>query len=355
MPTITFCGQAADVFVRFTMKFTHNLTAEQVASINNRKIVLLDLSIWNILSDGKTPKSREVRELLLYKCKEGKIFCPITAPTVWESRKQAGESFYRTARLMEELSLNISFRSIDQIFTNEIDSFLQFLIEGTYHPLCNNKLFGPFLSYLSPSYRIYFESNKLSKDQQEMACMISQEIDKLPLTQFMGMIGENSSPKVSSKLKYQDANIERRNFTKGGKPKMKRVETEHVARSIVIPKLNKQRAKLSIATQLNIVEKVQNLPKSKKYGSAIEYILPYLPIISAYINVNTISGYDINRKDSENDFYDREIMIYGLSYPSIFAAADKWIKHLMHVAHEEGDIGALCFAGDLQELEAKLT
>lgn len=336
------------------MNFIYNLTSEQITSISNRQIVLLDLSIWNILADGKTPQSRKVRELLLSKCKEGKIFCPVTAPTIWESRKQAGKSFYRIACLMEELSLNISFRSIDQIFKNEIDSFLRYLIEGIYHPLCNNKLFGPFLSYLSPSYRIDFDSNNLSKDQQRMAYMISQEIDKMPLTQFMGMIGENSSPKISSKLKYQDANIERRNFTKGSKSKMKRVETEHVARSIVIPEFNKQRAKLPISTQLNIVKKVQNLPKSKNYGSAIEYMLPYLPIISAYININTISGYDVNRRDSENDFYDREIMIYGLSYSSMFVAADKWIKHLMHVAHEEGDIGALCFAGSLQELEAKL-
>lgn len=234
------------------MKITHNLTTDQVASINNRKVVLLDLSIWNILSDGKTSKSREVRELLLHRCKEGEIFCPVTAPTVWESRKQAGESFYRTAQLMEELSLNISFHSIDQIFTNEIDKFLQYLIEGTYHPLRNNTLFGPVLSYLAASYQLDFGNNNLSEDQQQLACIINKELEKLSLTRFMSMLGENSSPKISSKLKYKDANIERRNFTKGSKPKMKRVETEHVAKSIVIPKLNKQRAKLPIATQLKV-------------------------------------------------------------------------------------------------------
>src|SRR3546814_4520019 len=44
-----------------------------------------------------------------------KIFCPLTAPNIWELRKQAGASLYWTAELMEQLSENVAFRQLDQL------------------------------------------------------------------------------------------------------------------------------------------------------------------------------------------------------------------------------------------------
>lgn len=336
------------------MNFTYNLTADQITNIKHRKVVLFDISVWNNLADKKTAEATEVCELLLAKKRDGILFCPLTAPTIWELRKQAGESFLRTANLMEQLSLNIAFRGIDQIIDIEIENFLKYIIDGEFKPLAHYQLFGPFLSYLTPSYSLEFQNNVLTQEQHEICRLIDNEIQSLSFTKFMTMIGENSSPKITKPQNYQSANIERRKLAKSSKKTLMRIEIESIAKSIIIPKLNKKRSELPLETQLLVADKISKLPKSKKYGSAIEYMLSFLPIISSYIHILTISGYDINRRNSENDFYDIEILIYGLSYASVFSAADKWIKHLMKLALREGNIGALCYAGSFQELKQKL-
>ena len=58
----------------------------------------------------------------------GKIFCPLTAPNIWELRKQAGASLYRTAELMEELSENMVFGQLDRLASFEVDVFLASLL-----------------------------------------------------------------------------------------------------------------------------------------------------------------------------------------------------------------------------------
>jgi hypothetical protein len=170
----------------------------------------------------------------------------------------------------------------------------------------------------------------------------------------MIMMGENSSPAIEKTINYQKINIDRRKTAGGNKNKMRRMEIELIAKSTVIPRMNKKRSKLSMEKQLCILAKVKKFPQSKKYSSTIEHILHFLPFMNSYVDILTISGYDTNRKDSENDFYDLEIMTYGLSYSSIFCAKDKWINYIMKSAIREGNIGGLCYVANLAELKKRL-
>ena len=135
---------------------------------------------------------------------------------------------------------------------------------------------------------------------------------------------------------------------------MRRIEQEHIAQLIVIPRLNEQRSELTADQQICITAKVSSLPRSKKYDSAIEHILKFMPALSAYVEMLTVSGYNTNRKDSANDFFDRELIVYGLSYSSVFAAVDRGITELIELSRKSGFPGSFGHVGSLSALKSNV-
>ncbi len=333
------------------IKFDLDLSSTTYSEISKRKVYLFDTSVWIRLADKRTKEAIKLSELLEIKVNEGKIFCPLTAPTIVELRKQEGSSLKRTALLMEKLSLNIVFRQMDQIIDNEIKYFLKYLQTENFTPLSNKALFGSLLSYLSPSFKI----KDITPETNSLSFSLGQMIKDITVTEYIALLENKSVPARGKSSSYQAQNIKRREEAGGNKSKMRRIEIEYIAKNIVVPKLNKQRSILPIKDQLLIVDKVKKLSKHKKYGTAIDRILPFLPIVSAYIDIMTVSGYDINRKDTDNDFFDRDIMIYALAYSGVFCAVDKGIKDVMKMAQKEGNIGGLCYAGSLAELKEQLS
>jgi hypothetical protein len=45
--------------------------------------------------------------------------------------------------------------------------------------------------------------------------------------------------------------------------------------------------------------------------------------------VMTFTGFDPNRTDKMNDFYDIQLMIIPMAYADVVVATDKWIRELM--------------------------
>jgi predicted nucleic acid-binding protein len=90
-----------------------NLNASTLETIKQRQVILLDTSVWIRLADGRTSKANELRERLTALVSKEIVFCPLCAPTILELRKQKSPSLLRTAELMEQLSLNVSFRGLD--------------------------------------------------------------------------------------------------------------------------------------------------------------------------------------------------------------------------------------------------
>lgn len=325
-----------------------------IEKLRNRKTFLFDISVWNTLADGED-RSIEVCETLIALRNKGVLFCPLSAPAIWELRKQAGTSFMRTAKLMEELSLNVTFRGIDQLFDYEIAHFIQYLLTDEFTPLSIDELFWPLLSYLSPSFSLINSADQITEEQKIFNDGLSERIQNISLTSLMEILGEKSSPGSKQAPKFQAANIKKREFCKGEKTKMKRIEQEYIANSIILPRFNEMVSILTLEQQSFIINKLDKLPKSKKYGGVLEHMLSFMPSLSSYVKITTVSGYDINRKDTDNDFFDKEILIYGLSYASIFVAFDRWLKDLIGLIRKDGNIGSLCYVGSLHDLKEKLT
>lgn len=332
------------------MNFNLGLSPNQYNQISNRKVYVLDTSVWNRLADRKTKETIDISEQLEKEVNKGKIFCPLTPTNILELRKQTGKSLFRTALLMEKLSLNVAFRQMDQIIDFEIEHFLKYVLTESFVPLSNKELFGSLFSYISPSFKL----KNITQETYNLSKALGEKVKNLSVTEYVTILGEKSFPIYRKTSSYQAQNIKRRNEANGSKNKMRRIEIEYIAKNIVVPKLNSKRSLLPIKDQLLIVQKVKNLPMHKKYGTVIDRVLPFLPLVSAYIDIMTVSGYDINRKDNDNDFFDREIMIYALSYSGVFSAIDKGIKDIMNMVTKEGNIGGLCYVSSLKELKEKL-
>lgn len=320
-------------------------------SLSLRHVVLLDTSVWVRLSDRQDKLATSVVEKLLRLKNAEKIFCPLAAPTIWELRKQVGGSLVRTAGLMEELSENVTFRSVDQIFDMEVKSFLDYLLTGEFKPLSLAHLFGPIMSYLAPGYRLVGVDSSIPS---HTISLLHANVKSLRLSALIKKLGDSSSPSFPGGYDMTSVAKSRRAIVGSSIDLARRVEIEEVAKRIVVPLINKNRSKMRFADQLRIVAGFDSLPRSRRYRSAIEYILKFMPALAAYVEILTFSGLDVTRKTSQNDFFDRELLIYAMSYSGTFSAVDRWIASIVSLSRKGGFSAIYAFSGSLKELDQRL-
>lgn len=334
-------------------EYSLSLDQQKIETIEKRKTVLLDINVWIELADGKTTQATKLRDRLLRLHSNERILCPLVAPTIWELRKQSSPSLEHTAELMEVLSLNVSFRGLNQIFDKEIDHFLEYLRTDHFSPLSTSDKYGSLLSYLVPKFKLGSDQDRQSYKQQRLCENLAGITKNISLTQLISLLGAHSFPNVDTARGYQAASRSLREAM-GSVTKIRRVEIENIAQTIIIPKLNAKRSKLPIQEQLIVMQRVKKLPQNKKYGSSIEHILKFMPALSAYIEMLVATGLDTNRKDNPNDFFDREILVYGLSYSTIFASIDSWISSLVNYCRKSKYPGIFAFSGSLSELDQNI-
>lgn len=331
---------------------THSfqLDSKLVESLSLRHFVLLDTSVWNRLADGREEAASAVRRKL-HRLKDAeKIFCPLTASNIWELRKQAGASLYRTAELMEELSENVAFRQLDQLASYEVDAFLAYLLGSPIRPLGITEKFAPLLGYLAPAYEL---SGKKAV-APHITHLLHTSVHSIGLTSLIRMLGENSSPPFPDRYHMAAASIRRREIAGNSIQVARRIEMESIARRIVLPLIKGKCESMNMRDRMLISSKIVELPRSKRYDSAIEHILRFMPTLAAEVEVNAISGMDTTRHDSHNDFFDRELLIYALAYSGTFAAIDKWLASLVSYSRREGFPAFYAYAASLAELEHRL-
>src|SRR3546814_3990526 len=85
-----------------------------------------------------------------------------------------------------------------------------------------------------------------------------------------------------------------------------------------------------------VTTEIGGLPRNRRYDSAIEHMLQFMPTLAADVEVIAISGMDPTRRDSHNDFFDRELLIYAMSQSGTFAAIDKWLTSLVSSSRRGG-------------------
>ena len=331
---------------------THSfqLDSQLVESLSRRHVVLLDTSVWNRLADGREEAASAIRGKLLRLKDAEKIFCPLAAPNIWELRKQAGASLDRTAELMEQLSENVAFRQRDQLASYEVDAFLAYLLGKPIKPLGISEKFAPLLGYLAPAY----ELSGTEAVAPHITHLMHSSVHSMGLTSLIRMLGEKSSPPFPDRYHMAAASIKRREIAGNSIQVARRVEMENIARSVVLPLIKEKCESMSMRDRLLVSSKIVGLPRSKRYGSAIEHMLQFMPTIAAEVEVNAISGMDTMRRDCSNDFFDRELLIYALAHSGTFAAIDKWLASLVSYSRREGFPAFYAYAASLAELENRL-
>ncbi len=255
---------------------------------------------------------------------------------------------------MGRLSLEVSFKNIDSIYDAEVAHFMGFLMTDHFIPLSKEEIFGPWQSYLSDSFSIAPNPKAEYVLDQKMYEQLSGAVKKQSLSEFVKMMKGRSLTKVGRKLNYQKVNQERRKACGHDKNKARRLEQESMANNLLIPRFNRRLQTMPPEQQVLIKKKLDGLPKDKKYKSPIEYSLNFMPAFAAFVEMCTVTGYDINRKDSLNDFFDRDLMVYGMSYASVFASIDSWINSMIKISRNNGFPGTLSFVGSIRELTEQL-
>jgi hypothetical protein len=298
--------------------------------IQGRACIFLDMSVWIDLADEKHELARRVRKLLCALAESGRLFCPLSHVTLLELWKQDHESISRAARLMERVSLNLTFARKDEIFTKELQNFIFKFSKAGRKILERSEVLAPVSAYLSSQGKIHFpegwseeSSNRLvTYLQSRLGSMTVSELVELHKGKTRGAVPEDSQAYYSRAWK------ERWKVTKGVRGRMRRIEEEKIAQAIIIPRINAMRAVLPTPLQLKFLQWMRSLPKDR-YGGVLTSILPELPAIRNEIEMLTVAGLDPNRKPTMNDFLDVEEIAVPLAYAEVFVARDKWIRNLL--------------------------
>jgi len=297
--------------------------------VQGRKAIFLDTNIWVHVANEKTQIAKDIRYYLIKLVNNGIVFCPLSAPLIWELYKQNFESALRVGSLMEELSLNICYLSIDEVIHKEIKKYVLSIINKSKLLVSGKDIYGPVMAYLFSNYSLDFPSDYSQSQIIHFSKVFTPIMNNLSLTDILKMRSDSLPIKYeSSKIAYKKQNNKRREFTKGDKTKMRRIEEEFAAQNIILPIIYKINSQLPITQVFLLVNHFNSLPKDK-YGGSLKSILEYLPATKCNIEIMTVTGYDITRNDNMNDYFDRELMILPLAYADVFVSEDKWIKHIL--------------------------
>lgn len=296
-------------------KFNFNLSnSRSIDKIEGRKALFLDSNIWINLADEKSNLASKIKNRLIKLVENGAVFCPISMPIISELYKQNFESAYQVGKLMEKLSLNLCYKHNNEVFRNEVINFIKCQID-------------------------------------ENSEAINQYLNNITLTEMLKLRKPNFPFKIETNiLSFKEQNEKRHKFTKGNKTKMRRIEEEYVANHIILPLIKQINTLLPLEQTITVNDYIKSLPKDR-FGGSIKSILENLPALQSFVEIMTITGYDINRKDNINDFFDRELLIIPLAYADVLIAEDKWIRHLLNNVSTYIKDNKIIYISTLKEFE----
>jgi hypothetical protein len=304
-----------------------------------RKPIYLDMSCWIRLREEKLPLHCEVKTILRRFVSEGRVFCPLSGTLIWELYKQEPGSRLRTAALMDELSLSLTYANNYEIFAWEIERFVSRSLGFGAIDMTQSGLYVPILGYLSSQSHIAFPEEYASDMMnEEFIRQIRQKVNTTTLTEFLKMrlndredwVGQYfkqlAPPPVSARIAFLREKADRR------KNALLLVEWFHVLESEVYPAVKDRLPSEVVGRFAEYLRSMDaNVPEDKltiaRTAKRLDEQLKPLPALYNHVELLTTLSRDPKQKYEINDFFDQEHMPIPLAYASVFVAHDGGIKH----------------------------
>ena len=290
--------------------------------VKDRLSVFMDMNCWINMRDERYPVAVAVRDRLKDLVSSGQVVCPLSWGLIEELFTQSPDLRRRTASLMEELSLNVTYVMRREAFEWEITRSVRRLASEEADDSLNG-LFAPVAAFNGSQFPVEFpEDYPIQKvDQERVRAIAKQGLGMTGLAQLVDTLdvppNEGHHPPA-----YSEAARKAMALAKGNKSKLLEMEANEVFRIYVVPSLMKFPPAVVAQWMATVVN-----PSKRDTLTPESYLS--LPALSNYVEIMATVDSQPSRKDKNNDFFDYEIMVVPLAYSSAFVSKDKGIKHLL--------------------------
>jgi hypothetical protein len=294
--------------------------------IDDKISIFIDTNVWIDVVKNRVPLAGSIKSKLLDLVKSNKIFCPISAPLIWELYKQDMQSQLCIAAFMDSISLGVSYKSTEEIFNTEIKMFIKKLLGAKPLEDIKKYIYIPLSFYLSSFYGISYPAEWTEENILSFEKYFRDAYINISLEHFIKMrqdVGDNPLCGINT-LRNPESAKDRWEITKGDRSKLLRIEEESIAKNYLFPYLNK----LPIELKLVILTKIKSIPRDK-YGGCMQTILESLPALRNHLELMAIPALNPLRKAKSSDFFDLEMLAAPLAYADIVVSQDKWIHDIV--------------------------
>lgn len=305
---------------------------ELLQEIEKRISIALDTSVWFNLTEEVNDQVKRVKLLLIDLVKRGKIFCPLTHPGIVELLKRTYKNALEVAALMDDLSLGVSFASDETIYRKEIERFLLNAIYGEERFLEKREIYAPMMGWLGAGGSFDFPQGfpGSSEDRQKFVGSFTETLKSMKITDFVKLFRSLlplpdvvNQPNYDWKKRWEE--------NQGNKKKLREIEKQAVLRRVIErieEETTQESPEQTLVFKLRASDYINSLPKDKD-GTSATAVLDRMPAHKNMVEVMTFTGFNPNRTDKMNDFYDIQLMLIPMAYAGVVVATDKWIRELM--------------------------
>jgi hypothetical protein len=331
---------------------------ELLQEIENRISIALDTSVWFNLTEEVNDQVKRVKLLLIDLVKQGKIFCPLTFPGISELLKRTYQNAVEVAALMDELSLGVAFASDETIYRKEIERFLLNAIYGEERFLEKREIYAPVMGWLAAGGSLDFPQGfpGSSEDRQKVTDYLAGLLKSMKISDFVKLCnGRLPLPDVVNQPNYDWK--KRWEENQGNKKKLREIEKQAVLTRIlerIKEETTLESPEQTLIFKLRAGDYIHSLPKDKD-GTSATAVLERMPAHKNMVEVMTFTGFDPNRTNKINDFYDIQLMIIPMAYADVVVAIDKWIRELMKSHGKTLHNRSAKYIGDWSEFESYLS
>ena len=303
------------------------------AHVHGRGVVYLDTGPWIDLADQKTPESRECLALCRNGIAQKKLIFPVSFASISELIDQPPEANpINQAKIMDELSEGVTFRSAETIYRLECEVAFSFLHEQKVVEMDRTLLFSYVGDYLGDGY-IDFPKQWNDKSVELFLNYVDQARFGRSIEQLLS--DETAKEKRASHLEKGAEYRERVQKEKEEKDtetvweKLLLSERSWVFSNIVLPRLTEQL--LRGRSQVEVVQMLAKVRDALGIGSPkrLEQLMKVLPSIDLFCQVMATTRLDKNRRVKANDFYDFEHARLPPAYSDVFVTNDGFLFNIL--------------------------